>query len=122
MYLHRAVGKAGNTVDFRLSDRRVAAAKAFFKKAIRHQGHAPHTIALDGYAASHRAVREIQHADMLPKSTKLRSSMYLNKLVAKCRVCTTNIMRPCQAKRIPLRKRSQFPQMLTDVQVSDAPE
>ena len=69
-------------MDFRLSDRRnVAAAKAFFKKAIRDQAHAPHTITLDGYAASHRAVREMQHADMLPKSTKLRSSKYLNNLV-----------------------------------------
>jgi len=82
VYLYRAVDKAGNTVDFRLSDRRnVAAAKTFFKKAIRHQGHAPHTITLDGYAASHRAVREMQNADMLPKSTKLRSSKYLNNLV-----------------------------------------
>src|ERR1700739_3692004 len=63
VYLYRAVDKAGNTVDFRLSDRRnVAAAKAFFKKAIRHQGHAPHTITLDGYGASHRAVGEIQNA------------------------------------------------------------
>src|SRR6202051_3635432 len=71
-----------NTVDFRLSARRnVAAAKAFFKNAIRHQGHAPHTITLDGYAASHRAVREMQNADMLPKSMKLRSSKYLNNLV-----------------------------------------
>jgi transposase-like protein len=32
------------------------------------------TIPLDGYAASHRAVREMQNADMLAKSTKLRSS------------------------------------------------
>jgi transposase-like protein len=82
VYLYRAVDKAGNTVDFRLSDRRnVAAAKTFFKKAIRHQGHAPHTITLDGYAASHRAVREMQNADMLPKSMKLWSSKYLNKLL-----------------------------------------
>jgi transposase-like protein len=76
------VDKGGNTVDFRLSDQRnVAVAKAFFKKAIRHQSHAPHTITLDGYAASHRAVREIQNADMLPTSTRLRSSKYLNNLV-----------------------------------------
>jgi transposase-like protein len=82
VYLYRAVDNVGNTVDFRLSQRRnVAAAKAFFKKAIRHQSHAPHTITLDGYAASHRAVREMQNADMLPKSPKLRSSKYLNNLV-----------------------------------------
>jgi len=59
-YLYRAVDKAGQTVDFRLSKRRdVAAAKAFFRKAIRHEGRPPQTITLDGYAASHRAVREM---------------------------------------------------------------
>jgi transposase-like protein len=54
-YLYRAVDRAGNTVDFRLSPTRdVAAAKAFFRKAIKGQGSAPCTITLDGYAASHR--------------------------------------------------------------------
>jgi transposase-like protein len=81
-YLYRAVDKAGQTVDFRLSDRRnVAAAKAFFKKAISHQGRAPHTITLDGYAASHRAVREMQNTGLLPEGTILRSSKYLNNLI-----------------------------------------
>jgi transposase-like protein len=46
VYLYRAVDKAGQTVDFRLSRRcDVAAAKAFFKKALRRQGRPPHTIA-----------------------------------------------------------------------------
>ena len=59
--LYRAVDRAGRTVDFRLSTRRdVAAAKAFFRKAIRSQQRPPQTITLDGYAASHRAVRELK--------------------------------------------------------------
>ena len=38
-YLYRAVDRDGNTVDFRLSIRRdVAAAKAFFRKAVQGQG------------------------------------------------------------------------------------
>lgn len=52
-YLYRAVDVAGKTVDFRLSPRRnVAAAKAFFRKAVRSQGRPPETITLEGYAAS----------------------------------------------------------------------
>jgi transposase-like protein len=55
VYLYRAVDRAGKTVDFRLSARRdVAAAKAFFAKAMRSQWLAPKTITLDGYAASRK--------------------------------------------------------------------
>ena len=61
VYLYRAVDREGRTVDFRLSGKRdVGAAKAFFRKAIKSQGSAPRTITLDGYAASHRAVREMK--------------------------------------------------------------
>ena len=57
--LYQAVDSAGQTVDFRLSARRdLGAARAFFRKAIKGQGSAPATIALDSYAASHHAVRE----------------------------------------------------------------
>lgn len=38
----------------------------------------PQTITLDGYAASHRAVREIKADGLLPEGLKLRSSKYLN--------------------------------------------
>ena len=74
-YLYRAVDRAGQTVDFRLSTRRdVAAAKAFFRKAIKSQQRQPQTITLDGYAASHRAVHELKADGSLPTETRLRSS------------------------------------------------
>ena len=81
-YLYRAVDSAGRTVDFRLSGKRdVGAAKAFFRKAIKSQGSAPRTTTLDGYAASHRAVREMKADGQLPADTKVRSSKYLNNLI-----------------------------------------
>jgi transposase-like protein len=82
VYLYRAVDRAGKTVDFRLSTRRnVAAAKAFFRKAVKSQGSIPTTITLDGYAASHRAVRELKAAGQLAANTNLRPSKYLNNLI-----------------------------------------
>jgi transposase-like protein len=82
VYLCRAVDRDGKTVDTCLSTRRdVAAAKAFFRKAIKSQGSPPRTITLDGYAASHRAVRDMKVDGQLPADTKLRSSKYLNNLI-----------------------------------------
>ena len=72
----------GRTVGFRLSPRRdVAAAKAFFRKAINNHWHPPQTITPDGYAASHRAVHEMKAEQFLPADTTLRSSKYLNNLI-----------------------------------------
>src|ERR1700730_8010047 len=82
VYLYRAVDRQGKTVDFRLSGKRnVAADKAIFCKAIKSQGSIPRTITLDGYAASHRAVREMKADGQLNDDTKLRSSKYLNNLI-----------------------------------------
>jgi transposase-like protein len=81
-YLYRALDRDGNTVDFRLTPTRdVAAAKAFFRKALRTQRRAPVSITLDSYAASYRAVREMPKEDEAWKHIKLRSSKYLNKLI-----------------------------------------
>jgi transposase-like protein len=81
-YLYRAVDWEGDTVDFRLCARRdTAAAKAFLREAIKSQEAAPKTITLDGYAASHRAVREMKIDRELPKGTEVRSSKHLNSLI-----------------------------------------
>jgi transposase-like protein len=81
-YLYRAVDREGQTVDFRLSTNRdVKAAKAFFRKALKTQGRAPVSITLDGYAASHRAVRELPCENARWNDTTLRSSKYLNNMI-----------------------------------------
>ena len=99
-YLYRAVDRAGRTVDFRLSPRRdVAAAKAFFRKAIKCQQRCPRTITLDGYAVSHRAVRELKADGWLPANTKLRSSKYLSRQSRNQR--GDSIVRRCQSCREP---------------------
>lgn len=74
--------REGKTVDFRLSPRRdVAAAKLFFRKALKTQKRPPRVITLDGYAASHRAVRELPEENDVWNNTKVRSSKYLNNII-----------------------------------------
>src|SRR6266436_4270954 len=80
-FLYRAVDKHGRTVDFLLSERRdAAAAKRFFRKAMSHNG-TPRVITLDGYAASHRAIRELKSAGSMALCVRIRSSKYLNNVV-----------------------------------------
>ena len=51
------------------------------RKAIKSQGPAPRTITLDGYAVSHRAMREMKIDVQLPVDTKVRRSGYLDNLI-----------------------------------------
>jgi transposase-like protein len=59
----------------------VATATAFFRKTLKTQGRASDSITLDGYAASHRAVREMRIENNVSQGTKIRSSKYLNNLI-----------------------------------------
>lgn len=58
-----------------------SAAKAFLRKTLKTQGPAPLSITLDGYAASHRAVREIPDENAIWKDTQLRSSKDLDNMI-----------------------------------------
>ena len=59
MYLYRAVDGQDNTVEFCLSRTRgIAAAKVFFRKALKHHRE-PHSITLDGHQPSHSALRRM---------------------------------------------------------------
>lgn len=80
-YLYRAVDKQGRTVDFLLSERRdVAAAKRFFRKAMKSHS-TPRVITLDAYAASHRAITELKSEGTMPYRVRIRCSKYLNNVV-----------------------------------------
>jgi transposase-like protein len=69
-------------VAFRLSARRdVMAAKLFFRKVLKTQERPPRVITLDGYAVSHRDVRELPEENQVWNNTKLRSSKHLNNIV-----------------------------------------
>ena len=85
MYLYRAVDGQGNTVEFFLSRTRgIAAAKASFRKALKHHRE-PHSITLDGHQPSHSALRrmgmngEFNFRGRNP--VKMRCCQYLNNVV-----------------------------------------
>jgi transposase-like protein len=85
MYLYRAVDERGRTVESHLSRRRdVSAAKAFFRKALRHHGQ-PRTITLDGFEPTHAALRRMGMRNEFnyrwDNPVKIRCCPYLNNVV-----------------------------------------
>ena len=85
MYLYRAADQYGNTVESHLSRTRdVAAAKAFFRKALKHHGQ-PRTITLDGFEPSHAALRRMGMRNEFnyrwENPVRIRSCQYLNNIV-----------------------------------------
>jgi len=81
VYLYRGVDQEGQTIDFFLSEHRdIAAAKHFLQRAIAKCG-VPQKITLDGYAASHVAVGELQAEGILPATLVVRTNRYLNNVL-----------------------------------------
>ena len=85
MYLYRAVDERGRTVESHLSRTRdVTAAKAFFRKALKHHGE-PRTITLDGFEPSHAALRRMGMRNEFnfrwQNPVKIRCCQYLNNIV-----------------------------------------
>lgn len=82
-FLYRAVDKHGKTVDFLLRpDRGIAAAQAFFRKALSHSLPSwPRKITLDGHRQSHLALRYLRREDPKWGRVEVRSSQYLNNLI-----------------------------------------
>ena len=79
--LYHGVDKEGQTIDFFLSEQRdMAAAKRFLPHAVKNRG-VPEMITLDGYAASHAAVAELQDEDVLPADFTVRTHRYLNNVI-----------------------------------------
>ena len=82
-YLYRAVDKQGKTVDFLLRrDRDIAAAQAFFRKALDSTlPRVPRKVTLDGHVSSHRALWLLRREHPCWRNVKVRTSKYLNNLI-----------------------------------------
>lgn len=82
-FLYRAVDKHGKTVDFLLRpDRGIAAAQAFFRKALATTlPRTPRKITLDGHVASRRALWLLRREHPCWRNVFVRTNKYLNNIV-----------------------------------------
>lgn len=80
-YQYRAVDKHGLTIDFMLSKHRdEAAAKRFFRKAIRSNGQ-PTTVTIDKSGANTAALKTINKTLEKGNKIKVRRTKYLNNII-----------------------------------------
>ena len=82
-YCYRAVDKHGKTVDFLLPrDRGIAAAKAFFRKALKSTApRVPRKVTLDGHVPSRRALWLLRKEHPCWRNVKVRTCKYLNNII-----------------------------------------
>src|ERR687889_823136 len=95
-YLYRAVDSRGQTIDFRLSAKRdAAAAQRFFRKALGqpHTGN-PRTITVDKNAAYPAAVTAMKRDGELWRFSRLRQVKYLNNIVEQDHRRIKRLIRP----------------------------
>ena len=82
-YLYRAVDQYGQTIDFLLRrDRGIAAAQAFFRKALDSNGDRfPRTVTLDGHVPSRSALWKLRREHIKWRHVRVRTCKYLNNIV-----------------------------------------
>ena len=81
-FLYRAVDSTGQTIDFLLTDRRdVAAAKRFFRRALRNENGMPRVVNVDKNPAYPRAMAELKADGTINRRCRLRQCKYLNNIV-----------------------------------------
>jgi len=82
-YLYRAEDSTGQTIDFLLTAKRdAAAAKRFFRKALRSPGNpVPRVINVDKNPAYPAAVEALKEEGVLPRRVRLRQCKFLNNVV-----------------------------------------
>jgi transposase-like protein len=82
-YLYRAVDKRGRTVDFLLRpDRGIAAAQAFFRKALASTlPRVPRKVTIDGHVPSRRVLWLLRREHPCWRNVTVRTNQYLNNVI-----------------------------------------
>src|SRR5919202_5716070 len=95
-YLYRAVDSTGQTIDFRLSaERDAAAAKRFFRKALAQPHNVnPRTVTVDKNPAYATAVAAMKRGGELWRFSRLRQVKYLNNIVEQDHRRIKRLVRP----------------------------